>query len=287
MNDKNQIIRELEINNIEVVRKVPPPPFSKADYELAVENSLTDSCLSVHLFDSIAGDEIEEGSDTFIQAQVNIAKKLHKEQLIFIPKQLNFDEIGNNAYKNFLAGLQDKKTDTDNYTLIRESAAPNITLEILEKINKINAKKEDEKVFSSSGKAPSVFLDFHEQDYKYAININNFLSEKGIRTFQCMSGSQPFDNIEKFETALKEATALIFILGTVAKEWVIERFNKAIELILIKDYPVSTCAIYLAPQIVHESLTLKRKFLQPQLLDDSKSAGFNPDTVNPFLQQFQ
>ncbi|HVF80538.1 MAG TPA: toll/interleukin-1 receptor domain-containing protein, partial [Flavisolibacter sp.] len=168
LNDKNQIIRELEINNIEVVRKVPPPPFSKSDYEAAVENSLADSCLSVHLFDSIAGDEIEEGSDTFTQAQVNIAKKLNKEQLIFIPKQLNFDEIGNDAYKRFLAGLQEKKTDTDNYTLIRESAAPNITLEILEKINKINAKKEDQKVFAAAGKSPSVFLDFHEQDYKYA-----------------------------------------------------------------------------------------------------------------------
>ncbi|MEO8109899.1 MAG: toll/interleukin-1 receptor domain-containing protein [Ginsengibacter sp.] len=287
LNDKNQIIRELEINNIEVVKKVPPPPFNKSEYEKAVEDSLTDSCLSVHLFDTIAGDQMEEGSDTFTEAQVNIAKRLSKEQLIFIPKQLNFEELEDVDYKNFLTGLQNTKTETDKYTLIRESAAPNITLEILEKVNKITAKTINENSIAAAGKSASVFLDFHEQDYKYAINLNNFLSEKGIRTFQCVSGSQPLENIEKFETALKEATALIFILGTVAKEWVIERFNKAIETILIKDYPVSMCAIYLAPQIAYDALPLKRKFLQPQLLDDSKSLSFNPDTVNPFLLQFQ
>ncbi|MEO6221140.1 MAG: toll/interleukin-1 receptor domain-containing protein [Ginsengibacter sp.] len=285
LNDKNQIIRELEINNIDVIKKVPPPPFNKSEYESAVEKSLGDSCLSIHLFDSIAGDQIEDGSDTFTEAQVRIAKKMSKEQLIFIPKQLNFDQLENQEYKQFLNTLQNSKTDTDKYTLIRESAAPNITLEILEKINKITTKNINLQA-PEGGNSPSVFLDFHEQDYKYAINMNNFLSEKGIRTFQCMSGSQPLENIEKFETALKNATAIIFILGTVAKEWIIERFNKAIETILIKDYPVSTCAIYLAPQIVHETFLLKRKFLQPQLLDDSKSAFFNPDTVIPFIQQF-
>ncbi len=282
LNEKNQIIRELEINNIDVVKTVPPPPFNKSLFESAVEKSLADSCLSIHLFDSIPGDRIEEGADTFTEAEVNIAKKMSKEQLIFIPKQLNVDELENGEYKQFLRTLQDSKTDSDKYTLIRESAAPNITLEILERINKITAKIPSQGVVGNN--SPSVFLDFHEQDYKYAINMNNFLSEKGIRTFQCMSGSQPLQNIEKFETALKNASAIIFILGTVAKEWIIERFNKAVETILIRDYPVSTCAIYIAPNSEHKGFLLKRKFLQPQFLDDSKNAGFNPETITPFIQ---
>jgi hypothetical protein len=283
-NEKEQIIRDLEANNIVVFKQAVPPPYSKADHKKAIEKILEKSCLSVHLFDHIAGDEIEPGYATFSEEQLNIARQTSKEQLIFIPKELNIDEIKNaDAHKKFLKNLQDNKSDTDKYCFIREFAPPNMIQEIKEKIKKIETRNvgQTEHV---GGPQPAVFLDFHEQDSFHAINMSNFLNLRGIRTFLCANGHNPAENIKFFEDTLRQVTSLIIIRGGVAKKWVEERLNKAIEIILKDEYPFSALGIYMAPRIPYENIPIKQRFLNIQLLDDSKNSNFSPDTITPFIK---
>lgn len=113
----------------------------------------------------------------------------------------------------------------------------------------------------------------------------NLLFDNNIKTYFSRYKSNPTENINDYETQLKNVSSLIIICGRNIQEWARERLNKAIQTIMKEDCQVSECAVYLTPQVQNNSPLIRKSFLQIQYLDDSKSTRFNPDTVVPFIRK--
>lgn len=282
VSQKKQIIKELEANDIEVINVGFPPPYTKSEHAEKVKEKLNQAALSVHLFDSMPGIFIDgEGSVTFSQEQVEIARQEAKDQLIFIPKQLDFEEIEDATHKDFLLHLQNDKHEDDKYSLIRESAPSTIASEINQMLKKHRSTGNG----SQTNTGHAVFLDFHEKDNVYAINVSNWLANAGVRTFFCMHGANPAESLKIFESKLKAVNAIIIIGGNVASEWVNERLIKAIELILKENYEISYLAVYIAPQVPFKYIPIKQNFLHIEMLDDSQNLQFNAKSFESFLEK--
>lgn len=197
--EKNQIIKELEANNIEVIQKAFPPPYDKSKHEKAVTEALHEACLSIHLFDQMPGDKIEEDMYTFSQAQANIARQLSKDQLIFIPKELNLNDIHSDDHKKFLQQLQNNKKDNDKYSLIREFAVPNIIHEIKEKINESAKKVEISTTTSPLIRCSSTFMN----RITLMLSIWRIFYLTIISKLISRYKSNPTENINDYEAQLK------------------------------------------------------------------------------------
>ena len=274
---KVQLIRELEHLDIPVDGGDVPPPFPRGEHRKSVLQKVGNARLSVHIVDEVPGIAIEQDGMTYIQEQVALVQEAKKEQLIFIPKKMKMDEVDNARHRNFLKGLQDNKSDTDQYTLIRELSVSGILTEIQDRLK-------PPVLMEKLERGNSVFLDFHEVDTKLAIEMSTFFFRQNVNTFLCMNGTSPSDTMQTFESTLKEVNSVMIILGSVAADWVKERLNKAIETILREECPVTKLGIYVAPQVSYAGLQIKQRFLQVQFLDDSQSHSFNPATIMPFLK---
>src|SRR5687768_1235347 len=122
---RNQIINALTSEGITVDNEKIPPPYDRGEHQALVERKIADSVLSIHLYDGIAGDKISNDYPySFSQEQLLIGKRLNKEQLIFIPQELDFDTIEDSEHSKFLSGLLTKKETSAKYSLVRELSVP-------------------------------------------------------------------------------------------------------------------------------------------------------------------
>ena len=82
--------------------------------------------------------------------------------------------------------------------------------------------------------------------------------------------------------------ALIIVFGQVAKDWVLERLSAALQLIVAKNYAISTCGVYLAPPKKEtEEVQINQRLLKVHVLDNSASSSFNPKTLAPLLENMR
>ena len=216
---KTQIINELTAANILVDSETIPPPYIKSEHERAVIDKLNESVLSLHLFDDIAGDKIQNDYPySFSQEQFFISEKTKKAQLVFIPQQLEFSKIADQVHGKFLSELLSQKTPDSKYNLIREFSVPQIIEHIKGKLVKPAIQLAED----------ATLLDYNSADIIAAVNFFNDLqiANKNIRL--APPGNGPSDAIEKYWQLLNEVTTVIIVCLTVAKEWLQERIKQII-----------------------------------------------------------
>ena len=217
---KEKIINGLAANNLVVDANPVPPPWNKTEHEQAVSSKMDDAVLTIHLFDEIAGDRIAADYPySFSQEQLLIGKRLNKEQLIFIPQELNIDSINDKTHSTFLTELMTKKESNDKYNLIRELSDQQIVQHILDRVNK---------PVHESGFEGGVLLDFHEKDLSTTVEYYNQLQNNNTKIFLTTPGSNPLDIINQYDKALQEVTTVIIVCFTVATNWLFERIKQII-----------------------------------------------------------
>ncbi|MFQ5605256.1 MAG: hypothetical protein ACE5HS_18480 [bacterium] len=272
---------ELEAQGVKVICGVPPP-YEAETHAQTVSEEIKNAQLAVHLLDIYPGRPIEgETTKSYPQKQVELGIEYAKSQFIWVPDSFKLENIEEDEpYKNFVTSLENERTEKARFTFV-QSRPDNLTHDILAKIEEIKLLKQKQQDPTDS----TVFLDTHEVDELFSIDLYKYLREHKIRTYLNPQEEEPKKNMHEFEERLEKVNSLLIIYGEVVKDWVIERLHAALELINSKNYPVTSYGIYLAPPKKEISeFQFYEKMHHVKIFDNSNAKTFNPKLLDNFLQ---
>ncbi len=240
-NVRKRTIKELEKEGFNIISGVPPP-FEEDQHEIAVKEKLRESAFAVHLLNQYPGKEIE-GEDTMWYPQKQVELSLHhaKQQLIWVPKEMDINLIEEENYKTFMQGLESGKQASNKIEYIRGTKS-----ELTQQIKNLAEQLKKQLLPPPTGKL-SVLLDTHYNDQMYALELSKSLLENQIQPFINPQDDDPRKNINILEDRISQVNKLVFFYGNVAAEWVSERMKAALQLILTNQYPLKEFFVFMLP----------------------------------------
>jgi hypothetical protein len=278
---RKRIITELTSKGYTVLTGVPPPDESAA-HELATQEAIKKSDITIHLLDEIPGREITgDPENWYPKKQTEISLLAGNPQMIWVPEETDLSKIEEEKYKLFLESLEKGNSSDKVYEFIRGPKCT-LTQDIIDfaehaKVLQVNRKSEAGKV--------SVMLDTHFSDQQYALALGRILSENHILPLINPQEDDPRKNINLMGERLSQVNKLIFLYGTVSREWVRERMSAALELIITNNYPIEDFYIFMAPPSKEpNNVFIDQRFLNVSVIDSSKSANMNKAELQYFLK---
>lgn len=277
---RKRIITELEKKGYKIVTGVPPPDEAAA-HEKAAGEAIENADLSIHLLDELTGREINgEADNWYPKKQAELSRSAGKTQMIWVPAETDFTAIEDEAYKSFLEDLE-KGIDTGkSYEFIRgsKSELAQQIIDFAEQVKKQNMQP------VTTGETIPVLLDTHFNDQLYAFDLSRVLVENKIQPFINPQEDDPRKNMNLMEERLSQVKKLIFMYGTVSQEWVKERINAALQLIINNNYPIEDFFIYMAPPHKEAaSLSINQRLLKVNIIDSSKTENVDKEKMQQFL----
>jgi hypothetical protein len=281
---RKRIITELEKRGFKVVAGIPPPDEAEA-HELATKDALKKADLAIHLLDEYPGREIIGAPELWYpQKQAEIALETAKSQMIWVPAETNFEDIDDEKYKLFLQNLETGKSATKSFEFIRGSKST-LAQEIIDfaehlKTQQTQKKAENDKL--------SVLLDTHFNDQLYALDLSRILLENKIQPFINPQEDDPRKNINLLGDRISQVRKLIFMYGSVSKEWVLERMSAALQLIITNNYPIEDFFIYMAPPHKEaDDISIRQKFLKVNIVDSSNNQLLDKAALQQFISNLK
>ena len=275
---RKRAILELEKKGFKVKCGIPPPDDS-AGHEAATLNALNSSQIAIHLLDTLPGREIVDCAEMgYPQKQTEIVLNSDKAQMIWMPADIDFEEIEDEAYKKFLRDIEERKPDSKNYEFIKGSKST-LAMEIIDFVERL--KEEQTRAKPVKGKI-SVLLDTHLTDQLYAFELGKALVENQIQPYINPQEDNPRDNLNLLEDRIKQVTKLVFVYGGVSKDWLLERMSAAVQLIITKNYPIDGFYVYMAPPIKPKNdILMNQRFLKVVATDNLQQllTGIKTDGV--------
>jgi hypothetical protein len=257
---RKRISSELKNQGYNVI--IGSTPDDAAEHEKATTEALKNSNLAIHLMDKIPGREIDgDPNICYPQKQAEFALKLGIPQMIWVPTDIDFTAIDDENYKSFLKELETGSKVTE---FVRGSTST-LSQQIIDLAEELKTKQSQKK--PELGKV-SVFLDTHCADQEYASDLYNGLLQNKIKTFINPQADEPSKINEKLKEKISQSNKLIFLYGSVSKDWLVERINIASKLIATNDYNIESF-IYMAPPF-KDIASLKRAY-GIKIIDSSKN----------------
>jgi hypothetical protein len=277
---RKRIITELEKKGFTIITG-PPPPDEAVAHERIASDALANSDLSIHLLDEFTGREIIGTTDEWYpQKQTELALKAGKPQMIWMPTEANFTNIEEEKYKLFLEKIEKGETTTKGYELVRGSKST-LTQEIIDFAEQVKSQQSQKTVDKGN---VSVLVDTHFSDQLYALDLSKKLLENNIQPFINPQEDDPRKNINLMGERLSQVRKLIFMYGSVSKEWVLERMSAALQLIITNNYPIEDFFIYMAPPYKEaNNISINQRFLKVNVIDSSKSESLDKNEMQQFL----
>lgn len=277
---RKRLITELEKKGFTIVTGVPPPDETAA-HEQATTAALQKADLAIHLLDEYPGREII-GDPTVCYPQKQVELTLHsgKAQMIWVPAETNFDVIEEEKYRLFLQELEAGKASSTSYEFVRGSKST-LAQEIMDFAAQVKTQQMQKQ--AEKGKI-SVLLDTHFMDQLYAVDLYKTLVENQIQPFLNPQEDDPRKNMDEINKRLGQVKKLIFLYGSVSKEWVLERMSAALQLIITNNYPIEDFFIYMAPPHKEAAdISLNQKFLKVNVVNSSSNDSMTNDEMQQFL----
>ena len=280
---RKRTIAELEKKGYNLVYGVPPPDGASA-HEQKVKEELQHTDLAVHLLDQYPGREIMGTQDVWYpQKQSELALQFAKSKLIWVPAETELELIEEEKYKLFLQGLEEGKAAAKSYEYIRGEKST-LSQEIADLAEQIKLQQQKQAVKEKI----SVLLDTHFNDQLYAFDLSKTLLENQIQPFINPQEDDPRKNINILADRISQVTKLIFFYGKVSREWVLERMNAALQLIITNNYPIEEFYIYMAPPHKNlDDISLPQRFLKVSVIDNSNNAYVDNSTLQQFLKNLK
>jgi hypothetical protein len=277
---RKRVITDLEKQGYKVATGIPPPDEAKA-HEEATKKALQNANLAIHLFDEYPGREIVGAPDMWYpQKQAELALQSGRSQMIWVPAETDFKNIEDEKYRLFLQGLETGKAASKGYEFVRSSKST-IAKEIIDFSEQLRAKQIPK---NTNKDKLSVLLDTHFNDQLYALDLSKILLENKIQPFINPQEDDPRKNIHLMGERLSQVRKLIFLYGSVSKEWVLERMSAALQLIITNNYPIEDFFIYMAPPCKEaNNISIHQRFLKVNVIDSSKNPGMNTEELRLFL----
>lgn len=277
---RKRIINELKKKGFSVLAGVPPPDEAEA-HEKATLDALRDVHLSIHLLDEYPGREVVGTVEIcYPQKQVELALQTNKSKMIWVPAEMDFSIVEDERYKHFLQEIETRKASSIEYEFVRGSKST-VAKEIIDFAEQLKSMALPKK--ANQG-IVSVLLDTHFNDQLYALDLCKVLIENQIQPFLNPQEDDPRKNINLLGERISQVRKLIFLYGSVSKEWVIERISAALQLIINNNYPIDDFFIYLAPPHKETNeISIKQKFLKVNVINSSNAQVFDKNILQQFI----
>ena len=108
--------------------------------------------------------------------------------------------------------------------------------------------------------------------------------ENQIQPFINPQEDDPRKNIDYLGERLSQVRKLIFLYGSVSKEWVRERINAAMQLIINNEYSIEELFVYMAPpHKADANIFPNQKFLKVRVVDSSNYQQFDNEALKQFV----
>jgi hypothetical protein len=281
---RKRIITELEKRGFNVVAGIPPPDEAVA-HEQATKDALKKADLAIHLLDRYPGREIIGApEDWYPQKQAEIALQTQKSQMIWIPAETTFEDIEDEQYKLFLQDIESGRSVNKSFEFVRGSKST-LVQEIIDFADHLKVQQTQKK--AESGML-SVLLDTHFNDQIYALDLGRILLENKIQPFINPQEDDPRKNINLLGDRISQVRKLIFIYGSISKEWVLERMSAALQLIITNNYPIEDFFIYMAPPHKEaDDISIKQKFLKVNIIDSSNNQLLDKSALQQFINNLK
>ncbi len=278
---RNRVIAELKSKGIKVVTDATASS-NLAGMEQTTRALLNKADFAVHLLDESPGEEIKDQPGQWkIQKQTEWVLGSGMPQMIWVPAEINFENIKETGYKEFLQSIEKGSVSSNDYEYVRGNKST-LTHDIIDFAAQVKVLQKQNK--SRNGKV-SVMLDTHFCDQLYAIDLAKTLLENNIQPYINPQEDDPGKNIYVMGERLSQVNKLIFLYGHVSKEWLRERMNAALELIITNHYPIREFYVYMAPPLKEtNNLFIHQQFLNVHVINNSKNAVMNKNELQDFLK---
>ena len=268
---RSKTINALKESDYAIIADIPPP-YEDEEHENAVNEALENADLSIHLLDQYPGKPILLAPETwYTKKQAELSLVSAKNKFIWVPGQINLDEIEEEPYKRFLTDLDSGAKTAPNLDFVKgvKSELTNQVKDIITRIIK-------EAMPAPASGQLSVLLDTHVKDQLYALDLYKTMLEKNIQPYINPQDDDPHKNINLLEDRISVVSKLIFFYGKVSKDWVIERMNAALQVIVANNYAVDDFFVFmLPPHKDNTNFVLKQRFVKVNVFNYSDH--LNPD----------
>ena len=220
--------------------------------------------------------------------QVEIALKEDIPQVIWMPQDTDYDEIEEEAYKNFLLELEAGKVSEKKYDFIKGMKGDLVEV-IIGHIEEIkNQRFDDGKGYKTIDQGPlSVLLDYHTNDINFGRDICNTLTENQITAYFAPSEEDPAHNNEKYRNRLMDSKKFVFLYGDVENDWINERVKSTLKKLIEYDRfdkdIYDDILIYMTPPFKDDSMIN----LPVKIFNNSNEQHLEDQLLKEFLQDLK
>lgn len=279
---RKRITTELQKNGYNILAGVPPPDETAAHDEKA-SSLLKQSDLAVHLLDQFPGREMQEATNWYPKKQLELSMPKAVSKLVWVPAELDNATVEEEAYRNFLQSLEKNTDAASKFEYIRGNKSE-LSRQIMEYADAIKQSR----IRKESNQKISILLDTHFSDQKYAFNLGQAMLDHNIQPYINPQEDDPHKNSSLLAERISQVNKLVFLYGNVSRDWVLERMNAALQLIVVNNYPIEDFYIYLAPpHKANEDIKLNQRFLKVNVLNNSMEPGMSNEMLDTFLENMK
>lgn len=259
---KKRLIKKLEEMNAQVHHRLPPP-FKMDLHDSAYNTTIAQCEVSVHILSQYPGRTFEDPENVFILLhQANAALKFKNEKIFWIPKNLEFENVDELEYRNFLSSL-DFGFSEDPFILLKgdpQTLDEDIVKAIPFKTNQTTRQ--------------GTLIVHHAKDEDAAIKVREEARQRGIFTQYSSSGDEsPSSNLKVLTDQLKDVKNVIIVVGSVNYEWANERAKHILSTIIQKEYELEWIGFYFTDNA--QTFQFNARFLPLRLLDETAGMADN------------
>ncbi|MEM7185794.1 MAG: toll/interleukin-1 receptor domain-containing protein [Bacteroidota bacterium] len=261
-----RIITELKEKGFHVISDIPLG--DAPTHESEVKEAISQSALTIHFLDKYPGKSIpDEPGNWYRKKEVSLALGSDASQLIWMTSDFEFDDVEEEAYRDFLIELEQGKLVDKKYDFVR-SVKGNVIKEVVGLADRLHEAAPVQKLSNGS---INVLIDNHANDLAFAFELNNLFTEHKITTFLTPMEDDPKNNNEKLRNYISKSRKFIFIYGEVKMDWLNARLTTALKILL--DYGLSArdMIVYMTPpEKGANTIKLRTQGIPIQVIDSSK-----------------
>ena len=256
---KKRLIKKLEEMKATVHSRLPPP-FLMDLHDQTYNTTIVNCDVSVHILSQYPGRTFEDSENVYIsihQAQTGL--KGNNRRVFWIPKNLEFEDVDEKEYREFLSTLEFGFEEDGKFILVKGDPQTMDT-DIVKEIP-----------FSPAASTRSgILIVHHPKDEDGAIRVSQKAQERNIMIqYSTSGGDNPDSNLKVLADQLKNIEQVILVVGSVNSEWANERAKHILTTIIQKDYYVNSIGFYFTPD-AQETFHFNGRFLPVKMLDETK-----------------
>ncbi len=249
MDRRDGIIAELKEKGYNIIVG-DPSSADEETHDSSTREALVASQLAVHLLGEFPGRKIPGNSGhRYIQRQAEIGLESETPQLIWVSRDVNFNNIENKEQQLFLKGLEEATLSSKKYEFVRgnEGELAMLINDYAKQLKEIQLQKTLEKKITK-GDPIKVLLDTHTDDFKQAFNLKKILNDYNVDLIFNPEDGDPQENIKSLYGNISAAKKFIFLYGNEThKDWVDIRVKNTLKKLMDYDRYGQDIFIYVAP----------------------------------------